>query len=330
MLTLLLGCASLTGTTGTDAVASAKNDTAAPERMPLCINEFMPSNNVALVRPDSSTPDWVELHNPGDEDVSLDGWGITDDLEEPFKHPFDTKLVVPARGYLLLFASGDTELGDRHLDFKLSASGGLVALFGPLEDGQVVNYGTVEKDFSVKRSTDCCSGDDCLDFDFRGTPGFNNLATQGRTETFIFSGATLWSWSNKEHTGWTDPSFDSSNWLTGAGPLGFGDAHIANQTEVGSTLYFRSSFSVSAPSEVTSLRANLMVDDGARVWLNGVEALSENVPPANVDATRETLVVPFWLDPALLVEGDNVIAVEVHQGGEDDLTFDLSLIGERQ
>ena len=73
-----------------------------------------------------------------------------------------------------------------------------------------------------------------------------------------------------------------------------------------------------------------MVDDGARVWLNGVEALSENVPPANVDATRETLVVPFWLDPALLVEGDNVIAVEVHQGGEDDLAFDLGLIGERQ
>ena len=45
------------------------------------INEVVSSNS-EYTDEDGDTPDWFELHNPGSEDVSIDGWFISDDLDE--------------------------------------------------------------------------------------------------------------------------------------------------------------------------------------------------------------------------------------------------------
>ncbi|MEY3211218.1 MAG: hypothetical protein RIT28_1699 [Pseudomonadota bacterium] len=94
------------------------------------INEVVSANRGSLNDADGDSPDWIELYNDSDEAVSLAGWGLSDDPDDPFAWTFpDTTLA--ARGFLVVFASGkDTSgpAGELHTDFKLSAEGELLSL----------------------------------------------------------------------------------------------------------------------------------------------------------------------------------------------------------
>ena len=104
------------------------------------------------------------------------------------------------------------------------------------------------------------------------------------------------------------------------------------------TFYFRQSFQVDDASQVSNLVARLLRDDGAAVYLNGVEIVRDNLP-ANaafdefaIDSTGgndEDTFFDFTVDAGLLVNGENVLAVEVHQVNDtsSDVSFDLSLTG---
>ncbi|HSH01216.1 MAG TPA: CotH kinase family protein [Anaerolineae bacterium] len=81
-------------------------------------------------------PDWIELHNSGDEPLSLAGFSLTDNWVEPMKSPLDPSLVIPAGGYLRLWADDDVEQGVDHLNFKLSKYGASVALYA--DNGRVL------------------------------------------------------------------------------------------------------------------------------------------------------------------------------------------------
>lgn len=131
------------------------DDTAGPapgEPVGLFINELMPANN-GSVEVAGEFPDWVELYNPGEAEVALDGFTITDDLDEPTKHPLDPSLVVPAGGFLLLYAdSGD---GALHLGFKLSGDGESIGLYFP--DGSpadALQFGVIPDNLSLARTPD--------------------------------------------------------------------------------------------------------------------------------------------------------------------------------
>ncbi|TVR84891.1 MAG: hypothetical protein EA412_00065, partial [Chitinophagaceae bacterium] len=96
------------------------------------INELMSSNHSTVSDNTGEYEDWIEIYNPDSADFSLAGHYITDDFSDPLKFQFDSNsldLVVPAGGYLLLWASGDISRGDNHLPFKLSISGDAVGLF---------------------------------------------------------------------------------------------------------------------------------------------------------------------------------------------------------
>lgn len=84
------------------------------------INEVMPSNAMSAVDNFQQADDWIELHAP-DEDVSLDGWFISDNLGNPLKHALPNGLVVPKGGTLLLWADRAPLQGDTHLPFALSS-----------------------------------------------------------------------------------------------------------------------------------------------------------------------------------------------------------------
>jgi hypothetical protein len=84
-----------------------QEDTSPPAAPEICINELMPDNVIAAVQEDGSSPDWVELYNPTPREISLDGWSLTDDPEDPWKSRLDG-LAVPSRGFLLLWADGET------------------------------------------------------------------------------------------------------------------------------------------------------------------------------------------------------------------------------
>ncbi|MDZ7288378.1 MAG: CotH kinase family protein [candidate division KSB1 bacterium] len=87
----------------------------------LYINEFMASNVLAFENPSGDYEDWIEIYNSGASPVDLAGYYLTDDLKNYWKIPAGqaSLTTVPAKGYLLLYADGQSKKGANHLGFKL-------------------------------------------------------------------------------------------------------------------------------------------------------------------------------------------------------------------
>lgn len=103
---------------------------------PVRISEFLAGysgNDGGLADEDDELQDWIELHNRGAGAVNLRGWSLTDDADEPGKWVFPDA-VIPAGGYLVVFASGKDRkpagVGARlHTNFKLGLDGEYLGLF---------------------------------------------------------------------------------------------------------------------------------------------------------------------------------------------------------
>ncbi|HKX61968.1 MAG TPA: lamin tail domain-containing protein, partial [Verrucomicrobiae bacterium] len=102
------------------------------------------------------------------------------------------------------------------------------------------------------------------------------------------------------------------------------------------TYYFRKNFSFAGDPAGATLALNVAVDDGAIVYLNGVEVRRLNMPagavghatPALTAIGRSAFAGPVVIPAASLVPGMNVLAVEVHQsmaGGDADAVFGATL-----
>ncbi len=89
--------------------------------------------------------------------------------------------------------------------------------------------------------------------------------------------------------------------------------------------YFRTTFNFAGNPAGTELFLNLACDDGAVVWLNGTELRRDNVPPA--ERAGAVLSGPVAVPAAALINGTNVLAVEVHQatGGNADVFMGAEL-----
>lgn len=325
--------------TETTPSTTPPTDSGTPTWAPLelCINEWMPENDASLREDSGRTPDWIELHNPGAVDVDLAGWSLTDDRDDPGRGPLSG--VVPPGGFVVFEADGVT------LPFALSADGGEVGLHAPDGRGSLVTYGPVAADFSVARVPDCCTGEGCFTFDFQGTPGATNVAERLVEQELMPLGGTWRYWDQGSVAdGWAGPDFDDSAWPTGAAPLGYGDAQ-ATVVSYGTdpyakhvTTWFRARVDLPAV-DLRAAAVRLVRDDGAVVYLDGVEVARSNLPEgaigpdtlatAGVGDSEETQVFSFEVDPALLGAGSHVIAVEVHQAAPDssDLGFDAGLVG---
>jgi hypothetical protein len=114
-------CWLIAGCGGTEEGSAAK----------VALNELVPANVTGATDEAGEADDWIELYNYGSEAVSLEGYGITDDSEIPYKKRFGSELSIPAGGVLVLWADGDTEQGAVHLPFKLKAEGEKVQLYDP-------------------------------------------------------------------------------------------------------------------------------------------------------------------------------------------------------
>ncbi|MFM9279805.1 PA14 domain-containing protein [Paenibacillus jiagnxiensis] len=147
-------------------------------------------------------------------------------------------------------------------------------------------------------------------------------------------------------TAWRAVDFDDSGWAKGAAPLGYAssgkDQNLNTKIDYGNdsgnkhiTTYYRNEFAVADVSAIKQLTGTLIRDDGAVIYLNGQEVYRTNMPEGTVtystlasgavgDEREENL---FTIDPALLVDGTNVITAEVHQnaGSSSDTFFSLEL-----
>ncbi len=93
----------------------------------------MASNNSCVQDPQGEYDDWIEIYNYGVYDTDVGGMYLTDDLSVPAKWQIPetdpTATTIPAGGYLLIWADGDTTDAGLHADFKLDAGGEEIGLF---------------------------------------------------------------------------------------------------------------------------------------------------------------------------------------------------------
>jgi hypothetical protein len=160
------------------------------------------------------------------------------------------------------------------------------------------------------------------------------LVPTGATWKYLDNGSN-------QGTTWRTSGFSDAGWASGAAQLGYGDGDEATVVSFGPnssakyiTTYFRHIINIPDASIYQSASLRVLRDDGVVVYVNGSEVFRDNMPGGTVSYTTlasaaidDSVYYTASFNPALLVSGANVIAVEVHQanGTSSDLSFDLEL-----
>lgn len=160
--------------------------------------------------------------------------------------------------------------------------------------------------------------------------------------------------SNLDAVNWTAPAFNDAAWPSGAALLAFesngaitplintvlnSPQTAINGMTSGHAYYFRTRIVVSNDLTGYTINASAHIDDGAVIYVNGVEATRIRMPGGTITNMSFTLnaaqpptgdaVNPeaFTLPASLFIVGTNTLAVSVHQNvsGSSDITFGLKL-----
>ena len=141
----------------------------------LYINELCASNN-SLIDNYGGTPDWFEIYNPNDTVVDLAGWYVSDEWDYLTKHRFavNDSTKIPAHGFKLMYADGETAQGCLHTSFNLDAGGDQIYLTTPDAHSIIdsANFGFQVTDTSYGRYPD---GSPLWEFFSYTTPGASNV-----------------------------------------------------------------------------------------------------------------------------------------------------------
>jgi polysaccharide biosynthesis protein PslG len=211
-------------------------------------------------------------------------------------------------------------------------------------DVQYDNYGILRKDLSRKPvwyGLRCAAAGVCGPNSSSSTPS----STTGKT--LITAGSRWWYNDKGVDLGkaWRSDSYDQSAWPMAPAQLGYGDGDEKTVVSYGSsasnkrpTTYFRLYFDAgSSLSGINGLRLSALIDDGAKVYLNGTEIWRYNLTSGTVgySTLAKTAIggsaEKTWLSAdvssSLLKPSWNLLAVEVHQASlsSSDLSFDLKL-----
>ncbi|MDP4879754.1 MAG: lamin tail domain-containing protein, partial [Opitutales bacterium] len=162
------------------------------------INEWMADNSLTLADSvDGDFEDWFEIYNPTGSPIDLAGFFLTDDLLDPyqFEIPNNGKYVIPAGGYLIVWADNeeednDVDATDLHVNFALSKSGESIALVA--SDGNIINsvtFGAQATDVSQGRMFD---GGSAITVMTPSTPGASNQALNTAPVLAAISDVTLY------------------------------------------------------------------------------------------------------------------------------------------
>ncbi len=168
-------------------------------------------------------------------------------------------------------------------------------------------------------------------------------------DTILVPAGSTWKYlddGSDQGVAWRDSGFADTGWASELAQLGYGDGDEATTVSYGPdpnnkyvTTYFRHSFDVADPDQFVILDLRLLRDDGAIVYLNGVEVERSNMPstgvgylsfaPGTVAGTDETTFFQSYIYPTGIVAGGNVLALEIHQRSltSSDISFDLELTG---
>ncbi|MEN8155526.1 MAG: CotH kinase family protein [Bacteroidota bacterium] len=234
----------------------------------LLLNEMMSYNFTILEDQFGEHPDWIEIYNPGDEDVELGNYWLSDNIEELNKWNLP-HVDLPGGGYFVAFASGRGLQSD------------------PSYWHTIINVGDQWRYMVPEAEID---------------------------------------------DSWKSSSAATTDWSVGKSGIGYNDGD--DSTLIGQTisLYMQKTFNISDLSEVTHAALFMDYDDGFIAYLNGSEiARSASMGDSGVafgfdqpSLTGHEAVMyngdppdSFYLSNHLdlLQEGENVLAIEVHNAG---------------
>ena len=124
------------------------------ENVPLQITEIVASNRYCLSAEDGSSPDWIEIYNPTDRDADLEGYGLSDDSENPYKFRFPEGAVLKAGEYMVVYCTGTEDLapadGIYRAGFKISSQGEILCFYARNDKLlQLIDLPALETDISV-------------------------------------------------------------------------------------------------------------------------------------------------------------------------------------
>jgi hypothetical protein len=309
----------------------------------LRINEWLAAHGTQPVG------DFIELYNPGALPVDMTGLSLANAPAHPGQNPLTPLTFIPANGFAVFQADGSGPGNDR-LNFTLAPEAG--AIFLAAADLHVIDsviYGPQTNDVSQGRSPN--GGTQIVAF-VSPTPGGGNPAggngggdTNITTVTLPLVAMTnVWKYWEQGDLGttWSGPGFNDGTWPSGPALLYVETSALPAPKNTPLTLgkttyYFRTHFSFPSNTAGARLALQTVVDDGAIFWLNGQElhrlGMAAGAATYATDASRNVdnalLEGPFDLPATALQQGDNVLAVEVHQSGANssDIVFGLALDG---
>ncbi len=313
----------------------------------LKINEWLANGEILF------TDDFIEIYNPHQAPVDMGGMYLTDNpISDKNRSPIKPFTFVPAKSYLVFRADEGSQAD--HVNFRLSSEGEMIGLFdADLNEIDKVIYTHSTIDVSQGRSPD---GGRKIEYFILPTPGTANVADIVEvTTTSSITINDVWSYNQagSEPADWTNPAntIPDTTWPTGAALLYVESSSLpaAKNTPLTlgkTTYYFRKHFTFTGnPDDVTAVTLSTIVDDGAAVYLNGQEMLEPRLRLGGTfgadDLLYSTYAVGSAVDNAVyeyfsipvdaahfpLVNGDNVMAAEVHQynSGSSDIVFGLAL-----
>lgn len=146
---------------------------------------------------------------------------------------------------------------------------------------------------------------------------------------------------------WRQVGFDDTSWDIGTAPIGYGEPVIVTSLPATpgewQSVYFRKTFQLSNPANLSELTLKVLIDDGYVVWINGHELeprynvpggdLAYNAPLLGgdwpfVEPLETTLVVSSNLS-TILRSGENVLCIHGFNcnTGSSDFVVDAELSG---
>ena len=327
------------------------------------INEWVSSGRVQF------GSDFIELYNASLLPTALGGCYLSDDpstRQDQFRIPLLS--FVAGHGFAVFEAAAMLPSFDATLlNFKLDRFTEWIVLSdSSLRRIDEIQFQAQPEDVSAGRMPD---GGSLVQSLTLPTFGFSNgLAPTVTTQvTSLIPLRAAWRYdetSTSLAANWMSPGYaEPASWKSGPTPFGYEPDLTAVEpayfgTNLGAAFvaahrayYFRRSFNVPDVLPGDEFRVSLAVDDGAVVYLNGLEVHNDLYPRFNMGGTPGTAVAyaadasvsievgttagtvnppiasPWLSNGGLLTPGSNLIAAEVHQKGttSTDVVFDLKL-----
>ncbi len=173
----------------------------APSGTGIVINEFQADNASTITDQDGEYEDWIELFNTTSSPISLDGFHLSDKLDNIGKWTFpDT--VISAGEHLVVWADEDGSQVGLHANFKLSAGGEAVVFSNPdltVIDSLSFGAQTTDKSYSrcpdgaggfIETNPSCGTANDCVTYICGDADGNSLVSISDAVHliTYIFGG----------------------------------------------------------------------------------------------------------------------------------------------